>query len=62
MNVLGWTKLDVVLMCLSLSKCFELLDSFALCLRRLRLFYNLTCVVVDSFVVCRNCFHCFSLH
>ena len=40
---------------------FELLVSFELCLRRLRLFYNLLCVVVDSVVVCQLCFHCFSL-
>ena len=31
---------------------FELLGSFALCLRCLRLFYNLFCVVVDSVVGC----------
>ena len=42
---------------------FELLGSFALCLRCLRLFYNLFCVVVDSVVIvsgCQLCFHCFS--
>ena len=48
MDVLGCTKFDTVSMCLSLF--FVMLGSFALCLRCLRLFYNLFCVVVDSVV------------
>ena len=64
MDVLGCTKFDIVIMFLSLSCFFELLGSFALCLRCLGLFYNLFCVVVDSVVIvscCQLCFHCFSL-
>ena len=48
-------------MCLSLSF-FELLGSFIIVFRCLKLFY-IFCVVVDSVVYVSNClprFHCFS--
>ena len=64
MDVLGCTKCDIVFVCLSLACFFALLGSFALCLRCLRLLYNLFCVVVDSVVVVSGCqlgLHCHSL-
>ena len=60
---LGRIKFDVVLMCQMLSCFFELLGSFALCLRCFWVVYKLYCVAVVSVVFvssCLLCFHCFS--
>ena len=52
-----------MLNCLSLCVFFELLGSFALCLRCLKMIHKVFCVVADSVVFvssCLLCFHCFS--
>ena len=60
MDALRCTKFDVVLMCLSLCCFLSCWAVFALCLRCLRCFYNLFCVVVDSVVVVSVCLKCCS--